>query len=140
MYKKEIKEWFCTNKEEVLKMLDRNHHFSPYMDEVIKIVEQLNLPDLEEIFNYEENKNEFLVYNLIDEQEVLFPITGLSIDKIYNFEQTETGCSHNTKYSIPIVVIPLENCSKTASEKYIMNIHNEDMDLVSLEWKGLYNE
>lgn len=129
MTKEEFEDLYCTNKEDILNYLNMNSDFGSHMKSVIKIVEKLDLPDLKKLFDYENYQDEALVYNMIDEQEQILPITGVSIDRIYDIKITDMGWSHATAYSIPVVVVPFDVYPIDINKETINDIDNKNLGL-----------
>lgn len=114
MIREEIRDAFCFNKEEILEYLNANlDHDKDYKDtlKVIKLIEEMDLPDLSEMLDYDENSNEALVYDFMFEQEGLFSFVAVSLNRIYDitFESDGFLSSHGVAYSIPIAVVPYGN-------------------------------
>ena len=121
MIREELRNSFCFNKEELLECLNMTlEHDCDYKDtlKVIKLIEEMELPDLSQMLEYNENSNEALVYNVMFEDEGLFPFIAVSLERYYNISFADDGFvgSHCIAYSIPIVIVPygneLENLNK----------------------------
>lgn len=97
-----------TNKDDILDNMRANDHFSPYMEHAIKIIEDMDLPNLTEIFDFDGHPNEGLVYSFEDNQENLLPHIGICLERITDFALDEFGWSYKTVYSMPIVIIPMD--------------------------------
>ena len=119
MIREELRNTFCFNKEELLEYLNTNYDND--VKKIIQIIEELDLPDLSEMLEYNENSNEALVYDFWIEQEGLFSFIVVSLERVYDiiFDHEGLLSSHCTAYSIPIAIVPYGN--------ELVNLKKEDI-------------